>query len=77
MTRTIAALVSAVLAACAISSASASDDYPSKPITFVVPFAAGGSTDGNARFLARFLKDKLGQPVIVENKPGAGSLVGA
>ncbi len=46
-------------------------------MTFVVPFTAGGSTDANARFLARFLKDKLGQAVIVENKPGAGSLVGA
>ena len=77
MTRTIAALISAVLTTCAIGSANAADDYPNRPITFVVPFAAGGSTDANARFLARFLKDRLGQSVVIENKPGAGSLVGA
>jgi tripartite-type tricarboxylate transporter receptor subunit TctC len=76
-TRTIAALVSAFLTVCAISKASAADDYPNKPINFVVPFSAGGSTDTNARFLAGFLKDKLGQPVIIENKPGAGSIIGA
>jgi tripartite-type tricarboxylate transporter receptor subunit TctC len=79
MTRTkaIAAFFAGVLFACPIGGAGAADDYPNKPVTFVVPFTAGGSTDANARFLARFLKDKLGQPVIVENKPGAGSLVGA
>lgn len=51
--------------------------YPSRPITWIIPFAAGGSTDNNARFMARVLKDKLGQTVIVENRPGAGSIVGA
>jgi tripartite-type tricarboxylate transporter receptor subunit TctC len=76
-TRAIAAFFAGVLVACPVGSAGAADDYPNKPVTFVVPFTAGGSTDANARFLSRFLKDKLGQPVIVENKPGAGSLVGA
>jgi tripartite-type tricarboxylate transporter receptor subunit TctC len=76
-TRIIAAVLASCLIACSIGGVGAADDYPNKPITFVVPFAAGGSTDANARFLARHLKDKLGQPVIVENKPGAGSLVGA
>ena len=76
-TRITAALISAFLAVCAIGRANAADDYPNRPISFVVPFAAGGSTDVNARFLARFLKDALGQPVIIENKPGAGSLIGA
>lgn len=75
--RTAAAIVAGFLALCTVGAARASDDYPNKPITFVVPFAAGGSTDANARLLARYLKDALGQPVVVENKPGAGSLVGA
>jgi tripartite-type tricarboxylate transporter receptor subunit TctC len=74
--KTIRIIVAAFLVACLAGSASASDDYPNRPITWVVPFAAGGSTDIYARFLAKFLKDKLGQPVIVENKPGAGSIVG-
>lgn len=55
----------------------ASDSYPSRPITWVIPFAAGGSTDVNARFLANFLREELGQPIVVENKTGAGSVVGA
>lgn len=59
------------------ASSAAAQDYPNRPVTWVAPFAAGGSTDQNARFLARFLKDELGQPVLVENKPGAGGIVGA
>lgn len=51
--------------------------YPSKPITIVVPFAAGGSLDGTARILAERLKDVLGQQVLITNKPGAGSSLGA
>ena len=69
-------ILAAFLLAGFVSSARAADDYPNRPITWVVPFAAGGSTDIYARFLAKFLKDKLGQPVIIENKPGAGSIVG-
>lgn len=53
------------------------DNYPTRPITWIIPFAAGGSTDLNARVIAKALKDKLGQPVIIENKPGAGTIVGA
>jgi tripartite-type tricarboxylate transporter receptor subunit TctC len=75
--RTTRIIMTALLLAACIGSAEAADDYPSRPITWVVPFAAGGSTDNYARLLARFLKEKLGQPVIVENKPGAGSIVGA
>lgn len=52
------------------------DDYPSRPVTWVVPFAAGGITDLTSRMLAELLTEKLGQSVIVENKPGAGGLVG-
>ncbi len=55
----------------------AEDNYPSKPITLVAPFAAGGSTDMLARVIARALSTELNQQVIVENKGGAGGTIGA
>lgn len=51
--------------------------YPSKPITIVVPFPPGASTDLMARYIAPKLREVLGQPVIVENKGGAGGMLGA
>ncbi len=50
--------------------------YPAKPIRFVVPYPPGGATDALVRPLAQFMSDALGQPVIVENKPGANGIVG-
>jgi tripartite-type tricarboxylate transporter receptor subunit TctC len=52
-------------------------DYPNRPITWIVPFAAGGVTDNAARFLSKGLGERLGQTVVVENKPGAGGIVGS
>jgi tripartite-type tricarboxylate transporter receptor subunit TctC len=52
-------------------------DYPTKPITIVVGYAAGGGVDTLARILAEKLPALLGQPVVVENRPGVGSIVGA
>lgn len=55
----------------------AQQDYPNRPITWVVPFSAGGVTDTGARFLSKSLSERLGQAIVVENKPGAGGIVGS
>lgn len=59
------------------TSASAQGTFPSKPIRIVVPYPAGGQTDGIARSFGDFLARKLGQSVVVENKGGAGGVIGA
>jgi len=71
-------LVGACLLASVASPALAQEDasrYPSRPIRIIVGFAAGGGNDVIARIYAQKLSEDLGQPVIVENKPGAGAIV--
>ena len=52
-------------------------EFPSKPVTMIVPYRAGGSTDTMARVLAKALRKELGQPIIVVNRKGGGGTVGA
>lgn len=66
-----------ILALAGAGTFAAAQQYPSKPITLIVPFPSGGTTDVLARSLGQELAKNLGQPVIVENKPGAGSTLGA
>ena len=60
----------------ALSAAAWSQDFPSKTVKIVVPYGVGGSADVYARYLGAKLEKALGQPFIVENRPGAGSIVG-
>jgi tripartite-type tricarboxylate transporter receptor subunit TctC len=68
----------AAAVAAMLSSPAAAQSWPARPVTLVVPFAAGGSTDGVARVIAKELGDKLGQNFLVENRGGAaGNVAGA
>ena len=73
------ALLALIVAALALAAARGADaqDYPSRPIKLLVAFTAGGTTDFVARLLAERLRTLLGQPVIVENRPGANGAIAA
>jgi tripartite-type tricarboxylate transporter receptor subunit TctC len=74
--RPIATACAALAAFALLPATSLAQAWPAKPITIIVPFAPGGGSDFIGRFMAQRLSTALGQPVVVDNRPGAGSLLG-
>lgn len=68
--------VAILTVAAAFTSLAQAQDYPTKPITLVVPYGAGSTTDTLARTLGQALSERVGQPVVVDNRPGAGGNIG-
>src|SRR5437763_9700710 len=78
MPRLMPALMSAALTAfAALPGPAAAEDYPSRPITMVIPFAAGGPTDVLGRIVAARMGEVLGQTIVIENVGGAGGQTGS
>src|SRR6185312_15835623 len=69
-------IVAAIIAALAAVTSASAENYPSRAITFIVPFSAGGPTDALARILGERMRQSLGQPILVENVTGAGGTIG-
>ena len=67
-------LTGAALTAPAVSRQAFAQAWPSRPVRWLVPFTAGGSTDLLARIIAQWLTERLGQSVVVENRPGGGGV---
>jgi len=70
------ALINALLS-CLVWTAAPAQEYPSKPVRLIVPFAAGGGNDNVARLVGKQLSASLGQQVVIDNRPGAGGVLGA
>ena len=74
--RSLSAFSLSVVALLSTTGAWAQQNYPNRPVKIIVPFAASGPADNYARFMAQRLQDALGQPFVVDNRPGAGSIIG-
>ena len=75
------ALAGIALASClglaSLAASAAEPAFPSRPVTLVIPFPPGGATDVNGRIIGQRLSKELGQPVVIENRAGAGTIIGA
>ncbi|HZA94854.1 MAG TPA: tripartite tricarboxylate transporter substrate binding protein [Burkholderiaceae bacterium] len=69
-------ILKALIFACLVLGSAQAQEYASRPIRIIVPFAAGGPADIYARFIGQRLQDSLGQSVVVDNRPGAGAIIG-
>ena len=79
MTQSIAGLLTrraALVALVLVSAGAAAQDWPNKPVRFIVPYPPGGGTDVIARIVQEPLSKALGQPIVIENRGGAGGAVG-
>lgn len=74
--RSLSAFSFSLVALLSTTGAWAQQNYPNRPVKIIVPFAASGPADNYARFMAQRLQDALGQPFVVDNRPGAGSIIG-
>jgi tripartite-type tricarboxylate transporter receptor subunit TctC len=70
-------LLFALAAACVAGTSAWAQEYPVKPIRLITPFAPGGGTDVLARYIGTHLTESFGQPIVVDNRPGAGGNIGA
>ena len=70
--KSLAVKLAAALAVLVVASAAHAQDYPKRPISMIVPFAAGGTSDVIARVVAEEMAKSLGQPIVIENVAGAG-----
>ncbi len=73
----VAALAAAAVVVCTASSSALAQSYPNRPIRLIAPFPPGGSIDLVARLVGQWLSERLGQQVVIENKPGAGGNIGS
>jgi tripartite-type tricarboxylate transporter receptor subunit TctC len=76
MPKRLLAVAAFAIAVAGLSAPVSAQDYPAQPIKMIIPFGPGGGTDIVGRILAEYMQTKLGKPVVVENKPGAGGIIG-